>query len=447
MGRLAYAEQAAAARPLIRAQKPLTIPQSIGTLVEGFRTGFQARDHRSSLSGMSFFRIAGQATNLSDENSRSEILRVLNLIKPGGAFIVLGHGGLIPCGAVAAKKKSMSFARRGKEFSAPDSVRLLVDHVSPKVRGLASPFAELENSQAQAFAILRDPELAKIIKKKNLTVVAAVCSLSKQNGVGNGVTLVSPDLPAPIHSAKVYFLPINRGREWKVNLATLKAAVRDCEAGRTDTDNVREKSRVERELFIRHQKLFALREQLVNGLHKIVHDKIDLSKQYAHALFVFDQLLMRSVLDPLEQYLDVGGISCMDARLAPNTPDGPKQLFRIPPNHSASVNVEMNGEVKFSYDDIGSMEYAYGHIAGVNSLSPNDPGNGHTIILDTSATFAHAQVIREALIGEQLVAQATDGGKTITLVSFTGTELLIRNPGFKIDLRIPYRPEYDLFRV
>src|SRR3989338_3659700 len=82
-------------RSRIRQAETLTIPESCSVLTEGFM-GFQSRDRPSSLSGVSFIRIAGQAVGLDNENSRTEIRRMLDKIKPNGVFLVLGHGGIFP---------------------------------------------------------------------------------------------------------------------------------------------------------------------------------------------------------------------------------------------------------------------------------------------------------------------------------------------------------------
>jgi hypothetical protein len=375
------------AQKMVRAKKVLTIPQSIGVLVEGFQ-GFQKRTFPSSLSGVSFIRIAGQAPGLDHQNSRDEVGGTIERIKPGGAFLILGHGGIIPCGAVGAKKMQSE----GGSLHEHPSVMSLLDAVPQSVAWKCSPEAEKHNAEIQAKRILDDGEFGSIIRKRNITVISAVF---------HGPT---------------DFTVLNRDG-WDEN-----------------------------KLFERHPKLVALRLQLAKALEKVRRDNIDLSRHYAHGIFLFDPALMGAVLDPLERYLDVGGISCVDARLQANCPDGPKYLFRQGPNTIFSVTIGMRGsEPRFSIDDEGSVTYALGHVHGVNSLSAHgDMGNGHIVIMDTDPSFAKAESVKASLLGFSQVREATMDGKTITLAAFDGRSLRISNVDAGIDQVHAYDPEVNI---
>ncbi|MBS3067981.1 hypothetical protein J4450_04725 [Candidatus Micrarchaeota archaeon] len=376
-------------RSRIRQAETLTIPESCSVLTEGFM-GFQSRDRPSSLSGVSFIRIAGQAVGLDNENSRTEIRRMLDKIKPNGVFLVLGHGGIFPCGAVAAKKAALELATRGELLQEHPLVLELVKHVSEDVAGRGSPTAEFMNACYQARKILRDDEFNEIIRRKNLTVTAVI---------------MADDKP-------LSYVVLNK--EWGFD-----------------------------ELFRNHPKLVKLSAQMAKGLRKIIKKGIDISSHYAHAIFVYDPFRIRTILDPREELLDVGGISCVDARLKPNTPDCPKHLFKLDPNESFAVTVELNGSVNFSFDDLGSIIYALHHVKGVNSLSRNgNAGNGHIVCLDTSIDAAVA--IKLALLGEDAIRTGTIEGRTITTAAFNGKRLLIDNKEHGIEINLEYSPRVDI---
>ncbi len=371
----------------------LTVPESVQVLVEGFR-GFQMRRFPSSLSGVSFIRIAGQAAGLDHKESRDEVLKVLRLLKPGGVFLILGHGGGIPCGAVGAKKLALELAKRGEHLPEHMSVRGLLENVSPEVGGVDSPGAEMVNAMFQANKVLADGEFGEIIRRKNITVVAAVVT----------------DM--------VEYKTVNR--DWNL-----------------------------KKLYERHPKLIALDLQLTKGLQKTKEDGIDLSKHYAHSIFIYDPMLMREVLDPFETLLDVGGICCVDARLQPNTPDGYKYLFRKGPNRGFGVTVGMKGgQVSFSYDDEGSITYPLGHVKGVNSLAEHgEKGNGHIVILDNVCSLVNADVVKTALLQKDQFVSGTMEGQTITLAGFDGKQLRISNQSFGIETYIDYAPEVNILTL
>jgi hypothetical protein len=372
---------------LVKDQKTLSVPKSIEVLVEGFQH-FNDRQFPSSLSGVSFIRIAGQAAGLDHENSREEVMGVLNRIKTGGAFLILGHGGIIPCGAVAARKKQLDLPP-GESLGEHESIHQLISSIPPSVQDMNTPHAEAENATVQARRIYEDSEFRTVICKKNITVVAGV------------------------FSGETHYNTINR--EWDEN-----------------------------KLFERHHELHALRQQLVKAHQKVIGLDINLARHYAHGIFLYDPLLMRQVLDPSRPVLEVGGICCVDARVQPNTPDGPKYLYRQLPNSIFGVTIGMkNGHVSFSYDDEGSITYALGHVNGVNSLNGHggDIGNGHIIIADNDVTFQRAKIVRVALLGLEQMRDATKDGETITMTAFNGQTLRIVNEHHGIDITQYYSPE------
>ena len=200
----------------------------------------------------------------------------------------------------------------------------------------------------------------------------------------------------------------------------------------------------ENKLFERHPKLFALRLQLAKGLNKAIESGIGLDVHYAHTIFVYDPMRMRTVLDPLEQYLDVGGISCVDARLKPNTPDGPKYLFRIHPNQSFAVTVEENGGIRLSYDDMGSIIYALSHVNGVKSLNGHK-GSGHIVCLGISHESTLS--IRSALLQDNIVSAATKSGASISVAYFDGKNLHIQNDAFDVNATFDYAPRVPILSI
>ncbi len=375
-----------------RAGQPLGLIESLSVIAGGFQH-FQERQFPSSARGVSFTRVAGQAVDLSDDGSKKEIRRILENTVTGGAFVVLGHGGCIPCGAVAAKKKAIELERRGMTFEEHPHIVRLVNQISPEISGLGSPQAEMINAAYQARKLLSDFELGEIIRKSNITVIAAVCSDTLE------------------------FTIMNR-TGWN-----------------------------ETKLFERHPKLNALRIQLLKGLDKVRNLGINLGTHYAHAILVDDPLLMRKVLDPNNPALDVGGISCVDARLSPNTPDSLRYLARMSPNTAFSVTVECNGETSFSWDDMGSIVYALNHVNGVNSLKEGSNGNGHIICTDTDLELLRATSVKRALLREEAINTATKNGAKITLLGFDGKEMRILNKTCGVDVVLQYNPEVNILKV
>ncbi|MFH1785091.1 MAG: hypothetical protein ABH842_01560 [Candidatus Micrarchaeota archaeon] len=378
----------------VRKHQKLTVPESISVLAEGFMR-FQQRTTPSSMNGVSFLRVAGQAACLDEPLPRSEIKRLLEKIKPGGVFLIFGHGHIAKCGAVAAKQAALGLPE-GEHLHEPEVVLKLLDSLPKDVRGLESPDAELVNARYQATRVFEDPELREIIDKKNLTVAYAVCS---------DIT------PFTYHLLN---------RTWNQD-----------------------------KIFERHPKLIALRLQMPKALGKVIDaNREGLDSHYAHAAFLYDPLDMRTVLDPFTSALDVGGICCVDARVTPNVPDSPKYLFRIPPNQSFMVTMAINGGAQLSTENLGSLIYSYGHVAGINSLNQHgEPGSGHTVVLTSGSDLDRALAVRMALVQHEVVNQATSHGENISMAVFDGEKLRLWNPNHGIDMVIPYTPQINILSI
>lgn len=370
----------------VRKGVPLTVAESVAHLVHGFKK-FSERTNPHQLRGVSLVRIAGQAAALKN-GSRDEVRGVIEKIKPGGVFLIFGHGGIIPCGAVNARITSDKLAKKGQELEEPEIIKQLVSNVCPNLTPeMSSKEASMINAKYQAKRILDDPEFGKMIKDMNITVVAAVCS----------------DM--------VEYESIN-------------------------------KTATTEQLFERHPKLLAIAKQVAKGLYKVTQDGINLKDQYAHAVIAYDPLRMRAVLDPYDPFLDVGGISCVDARLNPLVPDGPGGLIRSEPNSIFRLTIGMNETgVVLSPDDGGSLRYAFGHVGGVNILKPGSDGNGHLVILDTDITFKRVEMGVTAFLTIDRIAEATKEGTLITRMAFNGKELRVFNPRLDVDVVVPYEPK------
>jgi hypothetical protein len=221
-----------------------------------------------------------------------------------------------------------------------------------------------------------------------------------------------------------------------------KAICSDCK--KMDHFPMNRKGWDEDKLFGRHPKLYALGLQLAKGLNKVVKDGIDLKKHYAHAIFIYDPLDLRTVLDPGVSLLEVGGICCVDARLKPNTPDSPKYLFRVPPNQTFDITIDLdeNGSVNMSTGDKGSDDYCRKHVSGIRTENKDgEKGNGHTVTVATSLDLA--MNIKEARI-------RNNGGidpDLITMASFNGRSLRIYNPSLGINWQCEYRPAVPICSV
>jgi len=418
------------AKDKIRTGKPLTIQESLGVLVDGFEY-FQKRSRPSTISGVSLIRVAGQAVGMKDEHSRDEVLGLLKSIKPGGAFLVLGHGGKTTCGAVGAKKKQVELEKEGKLMDEHSSIIGLLGNIPAEVHKHESPIAEFENAKWQATKIHLDAEFGEIIKKRDITVVCAVLD------------------------EDILYVALNRDEE-KARFVAEKMAEMGISKNEYEEKCLQDRffdDRIfEQKLSIGlHPKLSALREQLKKGFMKVERDRIDLATHYAHAIFTYDPMLMRTVLDPFEPYLDIGGVCCVDARLTPNVPDGPKYLFRTPPNSLFMVTIGMhNGAIKFSYDDKGSIAYALKHVNGVNSLANEghgEAGNGHIVCLDTSLGFYRASKVKEELLKDEHFLGATMEGKTITLAGFDGKQLRISNQDHGVEITMDYKPQTNILSL
>jgi hypothetical protein len=253
------------------------------------------------------------------------------------------------------------------------------------VHGLGSPDAELKNAIFQAEKVMGDPEFAPAIRAKNLTVVVGIVS----------------------DCSDMEFLPLNRPG-W--------------DTGR---------------LFEKHPKLQTLRDQLKKGLGKVMRDGIDLKTHYAHATFIYDPLDLRAVLDPGISMLEVGGFCCVDARLKPNTPDGPKYLFRIPPNQTFDITIDLDekGKAVVSVGDMGSDDYRRKHVLGTRTENDHgEKGNGHMVTVATSLDLA--MNIRDARLECNGGIKPAD----ITVASFDGRQLRMLNQAIGVDWRADYEP-------
>lgn len=382
MVRLA-AHELAATRKTIMEKRILDIPRSCGLLVEGYHD-FEDRRRPASLGGVNFTRIAGQAVNLKDENSRSEVRRMLGWIRTGGAFLILGHGGKFGCGAVAAKKAAL----RG-ELDEPPEVMRLVDEIPDKVGELESPDAEIYNARAQAEKICADTEFGVLIARKNITMVMGV-----------------------FHSDdEIEYQAINQpGERWN-----------------------------DKKLRLAHPKLQVLCDQLRRALNRVRIEQIDLSTHYAHAIFVYDPFQMAKVLDPFHPRLDIGGFSCGDSRLSPRVASY-RYLVNPWPGEISGVTIERNGDIRFSGDDLGFIIYMMRHVRGVASLKGN--GSGHIVCLDTS--IEAAGMIRMALLRNELIKKGTMDGQSITTAAFDGRVFRIENTAHEVGYTLPYAPRYPI---
>lgn len=376
-------------------RRVLTVPESLGVLVDGFQHGFQRREYPSTLNGVSFVRVAGQAACLSEPVARAEIKHILDDMRPGGAFLILGHGTITRCGAVRAKQIALRLPS-GERLHEAESVLHLLENISPGVVGLDSPAAELENARYQAERILGDPEFNSIIKRKNITVVYAVWT-------GN---------------SELHFTAINR------NL-------------------------VNGELLTHHPKLRALTTQMAKGMHLLAasSEQDNLGSHYAHAAVVYDPRDLRKVLDPYSQALEVGGVCCVDARVTPNTPDGPKYLCKQGPNRIFAVTIVLGGH-KFSDGDSSSLPYGYCNVAGINSLANDgEKGSGHTVALTTDVTLDASNVVLSELCKHPKVSEATLHGANISLVGFDGRTFRVMNDFHGIDESFAYAPQVDILHL
>ncbi|MEK6982673.1 MAG: hypothetical protein AABX38_07095 [Candidatus Micrarchaeota archaeon] len=365
---------------LRRSTTPLSIPQSAFEIFRGFSL-FNERIRPTKLLGVRFERVAGQAFDKKDLHSREAIRRNLLSIKQKGAFLILGHGGEIGCGAIKGKQNPNP--------SQPQLVKDLVEHISERVIGLddLQYAASIENALFQGIKILHDPEFAAIIKEKDITVVYAVC---------NG-------------DANYSYNALNKGLN-------------------------------ENALLFKHPKLQQLREQFQHGLAKVSEFGIDLKKQYAYAAFGYDPAELASVIDKYSTEIELGGVCCVDSRLPPHT--GVYYLLRIEPNEAFSGTFHHSIRPDGVYQPIisklaaGSIEFGLQNVCGINSLNPDNPGNGHLVMLATS--LANARKMKETVLQFSGTARATKDGKTISLLSFDGKELVMQNDSLGFDLVASY---------
>ncbi|MFH1520602.1 MAG: hypothetical protein ABID61_03085 [Candidatus Micrarchaeota archaeon] len=376
-------------------RRVLTIPESLGVLVDGFQHGFQNRTYPSTLSGVSFVRVAGQAICLSESVARLEVKHILDKIVPGGAFLILGHGGLTKCGAVGAKQAELALPT-GEHLNEPRSVNHLLEHISPNVARMHSPEAEFENARFQAEIICSDQEFKSIIDRKNITIVYTVWTGEEA----------------------LHFTAFNR----------------DIANG---------------DILEYHPKLGALSAQMAKGARKLAENggNGSLQSHYAHSAVAYDPTDLRRVLDPHSLALEVGGICCVDARLTPNTPDGPKYLFKQGPNSLFAVTVVLGGS-RLTVEDSCSLPYAYGHVLGINSLAHDgERGSGHTVALTTDITLDASRLIESDLCEHHKILEATANGAAISLVGFNGRTLRVFNKAHGIDESFVYQPQVNILSL
>lgn len=138
----------------------------------------------------------------------------------------------------------------GKLDTEPEIVNQLVSRVSEKVADCESPHAEMENSREQAKRIMMDNEFAQIIVKKNITVVAAVCT---------EILLLEA---------------LNKPESF--------------------------------DLYTYHPKLKELEAQLRKVVGRAIKENMPMSSHYAHAIFIYDPSQLRAVLDPNQPKLELG---------------------------------------------------------------------------------------------------------------------------------------------
>lgn len=328
----------------IVAHEPLSIPDSFLALEAGFHR-FEQRTMPTFAQRVAFRNVAGNIIEVNDPVARREIKKLLERVQVGGAFLVLAHGGNLPCGAVAAKQKHME-----TPLNEPPPVLHIVDHIPDEVYDFSSPYAERINAKRQAEILLEDPEFASIIHAKNITVIAGVCS-----------------------DGNITFTAMNR-EGW-----------------------------TSRHLTSHHPVLIALRRQMKRALVTACKEGKALSVHFAHSLFLWDPEETRVVLNQ-NGSLEMAGIGCVDARLPPRVP-GPRYLFRMHPGEGFVVTCSVNGSMEFTQGELGSAMYGLSHVHGI---APRQGGNGHTVAF-ASTMEAAALIKEAALANPVLADATQDG--------------------------------------
>lgn len=349
---------------------PLTVGDSLATTVEGIQSNLQ-RERNMEKKGMAFKRVAGQAVIANDPSARTDIRRLLEKTKKDGVFVILGHGGMYPCGAVAARKAQLNGAAETIRREEHRHTIRLLENISPDVQYLGSPGGEWHNATMQGIAILKDPEFAEIVKRRNITIVYAIA----------------------VNNDPVIFAATN--------------------ADLTHAD-----------LCEKYPKLKMLAAQLEKStITAAAEDKG--SRHFAHAIVLYDPLDMMSVLAPDQEELEVSGIICVDARLTPGTLDNilrghVGEFFFVGANATNGVEIinPANG---------GSISYALRHVGGVNILNKGGitTGNGHIVALATNPE--RAAKLRNAISTYDDTKRVIQMGGSITVITFDGREARIIN--------------------
>ncbi len=366
--------------------KPITIIESGDMLRYGFAR-FQERIQPTRTQRCQFRRVAGNIFEPDDAISRREMKRMLGDVKEEGIVLVLGHGGHIKCGAVAAKQKHLD---RGLDTH--EKIVHIIDHIPDSVKGLRSPEAEDVNARHQAGLLLDDKKLGGLIRDKNLTVVTGICTASG-----------------------IDFSAINRRNLSNGNL----------------TEN--------------YPVLRSLNTQMKNALRTVHEGRRNLTTHTAHVMFSWDPEEMKNVMGQDKEQLELVGICCVDARLPPRVP-GPRYIFGTNPGEALTVTCSINGKTEFTTGELGSAIYGLTHVQGLAPELKTEHdghmvtinGNGH--ILAFASDMDTANMIKHALLEEPAVANLTKDGKTISIGYFDGQRLVIRNGHAGLTINERYQP-------
>ncbi|MDO8553977.1 MAG: hypothetical protein Q7S22_04170 [Candidatus Micrarchaeota archaeon] len=358
----------------------ISIPESYEILRYGAAMG-QRRTTPSKTARCSFRRVMGNIFEHDNIIARRELKRMFERIEIYGAFLVLGHGGGLPCGAVSAKQ---SHAEHSLEEHS--SILQVLEKIPSEVLGRASPIAETLNARHQASMLLDDHEFGAIIRERNITVVTGICT-----------------------DSEIRFEALNR-TGWNTS-----------------------------QLIEQHPLLGTLSKQMKKALKIMVIDGKDIKEQFAHVLFVWDPEDLKKVNGQDRNELSVGGICCVDARLPPRTP-GPRFILGVRPGEAAGVTCAVNGSVDFTGGEIASIKYLLDHVKGI---APHLGGNGH--IVTFASNLETAEMIRRSIIADGTVDEETQDGKTISIASFNGRSLIVRNEHFEQEIVMPYNPVARIF--
>lgn len=304
-------------------QGKISVPESFYLLDHGF-TDFQTKPEPTKTRLCELRRVAGNIFEAEDHVARREIRKMLTNVKDEGIFLILGHGGSIPCGAVSAKKKLLTDG-----IDVHENISHILDHIPVGILGLNSPEAEELNARHQATLLLDDSEFSAIINDKHISVVTGICT---DTGINFNVI-----------------------RESK-------------------SDGILNPGSV----------LVALSDQLKRGLSTALEEGKNLQKHFAHVMFIWDPQEMAHVMNPKSEPLELVGLCCIDGRLPPRVP-GPRYIFRTRAGEAVSVTCSINGKVEFTKGELGSGLYGLNQVYG---LAPGRDGNGHVLAFASSMEHA-----------------------------------------------------------